>query len=279
MSKILRSLTDPGLLAAIDANFGEEVGCFGRSLPGAELHVEPEMSWFQLGRNNPNGILRSSFVDRDADYIHNKIKQIINHFQQQGIYDISWCTGPTTIPANLDTYLQTYHFQHRSTTHGLALQIPAEISTPPYPQDLVITEVENAESLRIKNNVERDGFESSMQAGEQYYKTYLYHGFGPGKERRHFIGWLQGKPVAVSGLLFYGGVAGIYGVTTLPAARQQGLGAMMTIHALHEARKAGYPIAVLSSTPMSQGIYQRLGFTEYCQFQIYVRSDTTHEKI
>jgi GNAT superfamily N-acetyltransferase len=278
MNKIIRSMAEPGLLAAIEANFDEEIGCFGRALFGAELHVEPEVTWFRLGRNNPNGILHSSFADKDPAYIHKRIKQLIQYFHHLGIHDISWRIGPTTQPANLVTYLQMYHFQHRFTTHCLALQIPEQISTPPYPQDVIITEVQDAEALRIKSDVERDGFESSKQTGEQYYQTYLFHGFGPGTARRHYIGWQQEKPVAVCALLFHAGIAGVYGVTTLPTARHQGIGTFMTIHALHQARKADYPIAILSSTPMSEAIYQRLGFAERCRLEHYLRSDMKHEK-
>jgi ribosomal protein S18 acetylase RimI-like enzyme len=282
MSKIFRSLTDPDLLPAIDANFGEEIGCFGRSLFGAELHVDPEVTWFRLGRHNPNGILHNNFAQKDADAIHASIKQLISYFQRHGIHEISWRVGPATQPTHFETYLQAHKFQHRFTTHCLTLQIPEEIPAslaPPCSPNIAVTEVLDVASLRIKSDVERDGFESSIRAGEQYYQTYLFHGFGPGTERRHYIGWLQEKPVAVSALLLHAGIAGIYGVTTLPEARRQGIGTLMTTYVLHEARKAGYAIAVLSSTPMSHAIYQRLGFEERCQIEHYSRSDITAEKI
>ena len=274
MSKIIATLTDPQLLAAIENNFDEEIACFGRSLPGAELHEEAEISWFRIGPHSPNGVLRTTFTTTNEDSVHSKIQQIIRYFARYKITDISWRIGPTTIPVNLHTYLEAHQFQYRFTTHCLARQISANLPTRKLPIGLSITEVTDQASLRIKNDVERDGFESSRQVGKQYYQTYLFQGFGPGTARQHYIGWLYDKPVAVCALLFYAGVAGIYGVTTLPAARRRGIGAAITIHALYEAQRAGYAIAVLSPTTMSEGIYRRLGFVEYCQLQHYVRSGT-----
>ena len=75
--------------------------------------------------------------------------------------------------------------------------------------------------------------------------------------------WLHDEPVALTSLFLHAGVAGIYGVTTIPEARRQGIAAAMTQSALHEARLLGYRVAILSPTQMSRGIYRRLGFQEY----------------
>jgi predicted acetyltransferase len=88
-------------------------------------------------------------------------------------------------------------------------------------------------------------------------------------EWRHFIGWLHDMPVASTSLLLHAGVAGIYGVTTIPEARKKGIATAMTKHALRQARELGYHVAVLSPSEMSLRIYQRLGFQHYCTLQHY----------
>jgi predicted acetyltransferase len=70
-------------------------------------------------------------------------------------------------------------------------------------------------------------------------------------------------------LLLTLGVAGIFGVATVPEARGRGLGTAISLHALREARDMGYKVSVLLSSRMGYRIYQRLGFKEYCRLEIY----------
>jgi len=119
--------------------------------------------------------------------------------------------------------------------------------------------------------IEIEGFGSSEELAQWYYEMYAGVGFGPGTMWRHFIGWSQGRALASTSLLFYAGVAGIYGVATIPSARRRGIARMMVLHAIEIARQAGYQIVILSPTEMSEGIYRRLGFRDYTCIQHYTR--------
>ncbi len=61
---------------------------------------------------------------------------------------------------------------------------------------------------------------------------------------------------------------GIYYVATLPAARGRGIGRAVTLAPLLEARARGYRVAVQHSTEMGVFVYQRLGFTRYCDLSL-----------
>ena len=50
------------LQAAVEANFAEEMACFGRGLPGATFHQDEELTWFLTGPKGPNGVLLTTFT-------------------------------------------------------------------------------------------------------------------------------------------------------------------------------------------------------------------------
>jgi GNAT superfamily N-acetyltransferase len=95
-------------------------------------------------------------------------------------------------------------------------------------------------------------------------------GFAPDREIIHFLGRLDGHPVATATLVLGGGVAGIYNVMTVPDAQRRGIGALMTVRPLELARARGYRLGVLQSSRMGYPLYRRLGFQDYCAIGIYL---------
>ena len=87
---------------------------------------------------------------------------------------------------------------------------------------------------------------------------------------RSYVGRLDGEVVVTSSLALAARIGGIFNVATLPKARRQGLGAVMTLTALREARELGCRIGILQSSAMGQGVYRRLGFEQYSTYSVYV---------
>ncbi len=79
----------------------------------------------------------------------------------------------------------------------------------------------------------------------------------------------EAGPVASATLVTVNGVAGIYGVGTVPAARRRGLGRALTVAVLHEARRRGCDLAFLNPSPAGYGVYAGLGFADAPPWRIY----------
>ena len=197
-----------------------------------------------------------------------RIDEVLEYFGARGV-SFGWTVGPSARPARLVSLLESRGFAYSASTTGMAIDILAMREDVPHNTELHITEIQDLEHLRVLRTLEMQGFGATEARAQQYHDVYAGAGFGYGLPWHHFIGWLRGAPVAIASLLYHAGVAGIYGVTTIPAARRQGVAAAMTLHVLRYARASGYRIAILSPTSMSEAIYRRIGFHDYCQLHHY----------
>ena len=270
MDTMLNTLEDSRLIAALEANLEEEMLCFGRGLAGAEIYHDGEIEGFFTGRGHLNGILRTHLHTTEPDAIVARIKAVKQYFRAQEVASMGWSIGQDCQPANLALLLQQQDFHQLADENvGMALAIEAIQAEDTTVEGLEIREIEDLEELKILRQLEIAGFGSSEELAQNYYEMYAGVGFGRGTVWRHFCGWYQGQAVASTSLLFHAGVAGLYGVATIPEARRRGIARAMVTHAIEQARQEGYHIAILSPTEMSEGIYRRLGFREYTVIRHY----------
>lgn len=93
----------------------------------------------------------------------------------------------------------------------------------------------------------------------------------PDSELQYFWTLRDGQPVSTSLVYLRNGVAGIYGVATLPEERGKGLGAHMTVAPLRIARELGYRVGILQASEDGHPVYRRLGFAEFGKVPLYLR--------
>lgn len=270
MDEILQDTSPPAVIAAIEANLAEEMATFGRYYPGAELREDSEIEWFITGLPSTllNGVLRTRFDEANADA---KIAQVIDLFTARNV-PISWGVGTTDRPTDLGKRLEARGFVRVHTETGMAADLLTLYEGGTIPSNFSIVEVSNLAFLKQYAHVSMRGFDNTEEHTAIYFQTYTNIGFGLHLPWRHFLGFLDGEPVAASSLLLHAGVAGVYGVATIPEARRMGIGAAMTLAPLRLARSRGYQLGILSPSEMGLNVYQRLGFREYCAVQIYARA-------
>jgi GNAT superfamily N-acetyltransferase len=273
MEEILHTLQDPRLIAALEANLEEEMMSFGRALAGAEVYNDGQIEGFFTGRGHLNGILRTHLQQTDPDSVRNGIDRVLRFFRAKQVDEIGWSLGQDCQPAQMATYLEEQEFfQVGEENVGMALQIAAMRVEENPVVDLTIRELTTPEDLSVLHKLEIEGFDSSETMAEWYCEMYKNSGFGQGTPWRHLGGWWRGEVVAATSLLFHAGVAGLYGVATVPQARRRGIARTMVLRALALARQEGYHVAILSPTEMSEGIYRRLGFREFTRIRHYMRT-------
>ncbi len=144
--------------------------------------------------------------------------------------------------------------------------LPPRVERPP---GFECRPVHDAAALRLWCDTFIAGYEIPPAWGDAFHA--LLDGLGLGLPVAHYLGLLDGAPVATSSLFYAVGVAGLQFVSTVPAARRRGLGGIMTLLPLYDARSLGYATAILQSSDKGYPVYQRLGFAHVADVDNYYR--------
>jgi ribosomal protein S18 acetylase RimI-like enzyme len=171
-----------------------------------------------------------------------------------------WHAGPSMrIPRDA---IQAAGFVAAGSEPGMAVRI--EDLVPAEAPGLSITRVGDDDALAVWEATLGRGFGEGER--EARWVASVYRKLGYDDPWQHYIGWLDGSPVATATVFLGAGVAGLYFVMTVPEIRRRGIGAAITYGALRDA-SAEY--AVLGASPAGRSVYERLGFREYCTIELY----------
>ncbi len=97
--------------------------------------------------------------------------------------------------------------------------------------------------------------------------------YGPGsygvEGARAFVAWEGDEPVGIASAHVREGAVGIFGVGVVPGARRRGIASALSVIA---ARAFPADLAWLHATDMARTVYERLGFREIVEWEVWVRS-------
>jgi Acetyltransferase (GNAT) family len=126
----------------------------------------------------------------------------------------------------------------------------------PVPSGLRIRKVRTLDDLKLWNRTCAVGFGEDPGLFELFNRPVILSAKGTSM----YIGECSEKPVATSLLYLSNGVAGIYGVSTLPEFRGRGFGGALTAFAVKEGFSNGCDLASLQSSSLGVPVYFKLGF-------------------
>lgn len=259
---ILHDLNAPAIIAALEANLEEGYIRLGQAL-GAEFHDEPDALWFATGipLQVPNGVVRFRAAPREAS---ERIEALLGEYAKCHVPSC-WLLNPSTTPSNLAERLQARGF-FCEFAPGMAADLHAVDLTAPAPAGVNVRLVTDESAMADWLHVLVVGSSFPPEVERVLFTLLEDVRFHVNPTVRFFLGTLNDQPVSSSLLFLGGGIAGIYCVTTIPDARQRGIGTALTLAAMREGLAGGYHIAGLQSSQMGLRVYQRLGFREYCTF-------------
>jgi ribosomal protein S18 acetylase RimI-like enzyme len=87
---------------------------------------------------------------------------------------------------------------------------------------------------------------------------------------RTFVAWEGDEPVGIASAHLRAGAIGIFGVGVVPGARRRGIASALSVIA---ARAFRADLAWLHAAGIARTVYERLGFREVVEWEVWVRSD------
>ena len=260
---------------AVQENLYALFKAMAHGLSDAELVERAGLSYHHSFPTNPmfKGVWRTKL---SPDQVNSAIDETITWFVTRNAPFFFWWTGVGTAPDNLGERLQARGLldmaeQQIALAPGIKqteLGAPCmaadlhridETTLTAVPAGFRIVEVVTEAALLDFKRVFLESYEIPDWAGQAWVDATQAIGIGK-TSWRMFVGYLDNEPVATNMLFNGAGVASLYAVGVVPAARGKGIGGAITLKPLLEARDLGYRHAVLFSTEMAQSVYERIGF-------------------
>ena len=268
MAEIINDVSAPGLLPALEANLTAFWTPYG-SAPGSRMTSDAHGTWFHTGIANPlfNGVITAMLEPQAVAPLVDTLAGLIRDKGRSAF----WWVGPLTQPADLGARLESLGLKPAGTGPGMAADLNRlpEAGTPP--AGFHMETVDGAEAQALWARTAGRGTGMSEEATEGLAALEAQITDPRYRAQRRIIGFLDGKPVATAALVLEAGVAGIYAVATVPEARKRGIGRLMTLALLIDARERGYRVGVLQASSMGRPIYERLGFSEVGMYRLYLQ--------
>jgi hypothetical protein len=137
--------------------------------------------------------------------------------------------------------------------------------TPPAVPGLVVREVRDRAGLETFIVTSAAGF----GGGEETFRLLYQPGVLQSPGLTLYVGELDGVPVATAVRVSGYGIAGIGGVSTVPAARRRGIGAAITWRAALDGLAEGCDASFLGASEMGYGVYAQMGYRHVLDFQVW----------
>jgi ribosomal protein S18 acetylase RimI-like enzyme len=266
VSSILRDAAPAGLVEAVDRHDRESSAAVARAVGG---HVEDRDDGLVYVSGLPaffaNGV-KSPRLDPAS--VEERIEHVATLLRAAGVPG-QWSLGPLARPGDLDRRLMAAGLTRGEDLPWLGAGIDRLDLNGVDPPELVVRRVEDEEDHLAWLAAMVEGFSLGREITHTIDRSARAIGFDPRGPWIRFVGTVAGAVVASSGLMTFGGVAGIHNVAAVPDRRRRGFGTAMTRAAIRYGRELGYRVAVLGTSPIGRSGYERMGFDDVCVVRGY----------
>jgi ribosomal protein S18 acetylase RimI-like enzyme len=252
----------------VEANGAEFLLALGRAGGGLERR-DAQISWTIGGSpiDYHNAVVAADLAPAQADLLIDESRALMLARGVPG----TWHVGPSMAPPDLGRRLLARGFRYGGYDRCMGLELASMPEQIEAPSGLSIQAVGTPSELATWTQTLARGFGEGEREANWVGAMYARLGYTGAAPWRHFLGTLDGAPVATATLFLDqpSSTAGIYFVLTIEAARRRGIGAAITLAALRAGRAMGASLGVLGASELGQPVYRRLGFQDICRIELY----------
>jgi GNAT superfamily N-acetyltransferase len=259
MTSILTDLSTPALLSAIQAN---AYAFFLRRerILGKTIREESLITWLEAPSSAPVAWLHQPLT---AETVRLRAPEVTADFHSQGLSEVYLVALEN---GECRPIWQACGASQIETEHAMALSLSGLREVQPAFRGLGVDCVVDTAGLQDCAAV--------ISAGRDQWTAGFFQLTNPGsmieqESMRYYLARYQDRPVATAAQFFWGGIGGIWWVTTVPDFRRRGLSTAITRAALFDAARLGYRAVMLEALPDAVPMYRRMGFREYCRINVY----------
>ncbi len=269
MQGMIEGLSSNKLAGALESNMIGFYSAYGRG-KGCTLVSTSSIVWFYTGIQDSlfNGVLSARLKPED---IKPTIDTLQSKIDEQGTPAL-WWVGPESNPDDLGSLLEGLGLKFEGEVPGMAIDLGVLGGKPETPRNFTIRKVDNPEMQTLWARIAAVGNSFPQVTADALVRLESTLSDLEYSAQHRYIGFLDDTPVTTSCLILDSGMAGIYAVATIPEARRKGLGRIMTIVPLLEARQKGYKVGCLQASSMGYPIYKHIGFKDICKFRLYLQA-------
>lgn len=265
MDHIVTDTSSAAMLRAIEQNSADFLVEMGRA-GGADERDDEWIQWTIGGSpiDYHNAVVRATIPPDKVDEVIQTAQSVMSVYGVSG----TWHITPSMQPNDLPEKLGEHGFIYSGNDAAMAMDLD-HLPPPDEIEGFTVRRVITHEDLDIWIETLGRGFGEGPQEAEWVGGIFKLVGYERPAPWRHYIGYLDGVPVATSTLFMSAGVAGIYFVFTIESARRRGIGSVMTLVPLYDAHAVGYRIGVLGSSDLGKPVYKRIGFKTYGNIPLF----------
>ena len=243
------------IIKTMEANLNVHMTYFAQYLNHVELIRIPGYTLVNSGLADDtfNYVLDANFTHEN---VSEKITEVTDYFRQHAM-PFSWWLSPHDQPADLTSHLERAGFINTENHAGMYLNLDNWKNDKPALADLRIVRACDHSSLH-------DFFllQANHPAAYEQYATWIMEVISDDDPEEFYVGYIGDTPVIRALTCYYGGIAGLYWLSTSSDATRKGYdNAMLQFH-LREAKSRGYHIAALQASAEGLPLYRQIGYKE-----------------
>jgi ribosomal protein S18 acetylase RimI-like enzyme len=258
-------LTPAELAAAADENLATHFTWVQRQTAGMRAAIASDLVLTECGMpcDTFNAVCRARLSSSAASM---RIREAIAWFAGR---PFSWWVGPADEPGDLGARLSAERLSPAESEVAMAADLSRLRAIDTSPGGLEIRRARAPGELADFARVNAANWDPPDRLLVRFYELAAPALLAPDSPLRMYVGYAGGEAVAASELTVGGGVAGLYGISTLAAHRHRGYGSAMTAYPLLEARGDGIATAVLQASAAGRAVYERIGFEKFGEITEY----------